>query len=103
MLYAEDVYRLTDELGAGANREPSSPPIEMLPDQGPLIDYIRELTGQVAFLSRRIGEMEAQVKMLPSPEEHRTVGYSAHAPDNRERNQERKHHVEVVGQNSHSS
>lgn len=68
MLYAEDVYRLADELGAGSSREPP-PPVEMLPDQGPLIDYIRELTGQVAFLSRRIGEMEGQLKMLPSSEE----------------------------------
>ena len=68
MISEADVLALAEELGS-ANREPPPPKVEMLPDSGPLIDYIRDLNNQAMFLSRRIGELEAQLQQRLLPED----------------------------------
>jgi len=57
----EDVHHLAEELGAG-KKPPPQPSVEMLPDTGPLIDYIRDLTAQLNSASRRIGHLEGQLE-----------------------------------------
>ncbi len=63
-----DVYALAEELGV-SRKNAASPPVEMLPDTGPLIDYIRELNGQAVMMSRRIGELESQLQQRLLPED----------------------------------
>jgi hypothetical protein len=67
MLLEADVIALSEELGS-ANRD-AVPKVEMLPDTGPLIDYIRELNSQALVMSRRIGELEAQLQQRLLPED----------------------------------
>ncbi len=68
MLNASDVERLAEENGADL-RKPPQPTVEMLPDTGPLIDYLREKDNQIMLLSRRIGELENQLGQRLLPED----------------------------------
>ncbi len=68
MLLQEDVQRMADENGAHL-KEPPKPTVEMLPDTGPLIDYLREKDSQIVHMARRIGELEAQLEQRLIPED----------------------------------
>ncbi len=72
MLVEDDVIALAAELGS-ANREPPQSKVEMLPDTGPLIDYIRDLNNQALIMSRRIGELEAQLQQRLLPEDAQEI------------------------------
>ena len=64
----EDVKRLAEELGSD-RKAPPQPSVEMLPDTGPLIDYIRDLTAQLNAASRAIGQLEGQLQSRLLPED----------------------------------
>ena len=63
-----DVFRLAEELGSD-KKPPPQPAVEMLPDTGPLIDYIRDLTAQLNSASRAIGQLEGQLQSRLLPED----------------------------------
>ncbi len=71
MIAEADVIALAGELGS-AHREPP-PKVELLPDSGPLIDYIRDLNNQALVMSRRIGELEAQLQQRLLPEDAQQI------------------------------
>src|SRR5919202_411007 len=68
LIHESDVQRLAEELGSDQKKDPQ-PTVEMLPDTGPLIDYMREKDQQLLLLSRRIGELEGQLSQRLLPED----------------------------------
>ena len=72
MLLESDVHALAEELGSSDKRPPQLP-VEVMPDTGPLIDYIKELNSQLMVASRRIGELEAQIQQRLLPDDEYTL------------------------------
>ncbi len=70
LVHEGDVLQLAEELGSDLKKDPQ-PSVEMVHDQGPLIDYMREKDQQLLLMSRRIGELEGllQQRLLPEDEQ----------------------------------
>ena len=70
LVHEGDVLQLAEELGSDLKKDPQ-PSVEMVHDQGPLIDYMREKDQQLLLMSRRIGELESllQQRLLPEDEQ----------------------------------
>ena len=68
-LHRSDVEALAEELGADHRTDPAAEG-ELLAEAGPLLDYVRELNGQLMVMSRRVGELEGQLqnRLLPTDE-----------------------------------
>ncbi|MDQ5854114.1 MAG: hypothetical protein M3380_18995 [Chloroflexota bacterium] len=64
MLHPGDVAILAEELGS-EHRKPPVTEAELVADNGELFAYIRDMQNQLMLMSRRIGELEAENRMLP--------------------------------------
>jgi hypothetical protein len=64
MLHPGDVANLAEELGS-EHRKPPVTEAELVADNGELFAYIRDMQNQLMLMSRRIGELEAENRMLP--------------------------------------
>ncbi len=69
LLHRGDVDALARELGAEHRPDPPQEG-EIVAEVGPVMDYVRELTGQLLMMSRRVGELEGQLqnRLLPADE-----------------------------------
>lgn len=69
LLHAADVATLAQELGATAR--PGIPQDgEIVTEIGPVMELVRDLTGQLMVATRRVGELEGQLqhRLLPNDE-----------------------------------
>ncbi len=69
LLLRADVERLAQELGADSRPEAPHEG-EIVAETSPLLDYMRELNGQLLVMTRRVGELEGmlQHRLLPADE-----------------------------------
>ena len=69
LVHREDVEVLAQELGADTRPDPPQEG-ELVAEVGPVMDYVRELTGQLLVMTRRVGELEGQLqhRLLPADE-----------------------------------